>query len=462
MSSEQPKKGSGCLKVIFILFTVFVLITIVTYFTVWRTSYDEKDLAKINSQIDEMFIFYRSIPEKDNGWKDYEKALDKICLETPSFKIDFNENNYILRGFPKEKIADVDDILDLNKDVFQLVDKGFEKNYIFTEEIFLYSYPPYGGKHVYKIPALSELLLIKGDREKTRKEALKRYIQAVQLYADTIENLLGFTHINISYIGMTRIKHLLLEKDTDPAVYKYAISELTRLSRQRTGVPDKLKARFKRVQDNDFASLSISTQQANLLVKSLFKREINATSKMFTGLIKAFDISVPEGFKKLNNFKFHPFTFAEQQYGSLIHYDFYDFVELEANAQGLPVIAALQLYKVENGEYPDNLDQLVPKYLEKLPEDPLAPDKMYKYRKKDDGFILYGVGTNGKDDRGKTFDLERKTGDFVILDTANKPDQYFRKEYEQVWKNEKKDIESSRKNKENKKTTKINKLKKFR
>ncbi|MBI4245287.1 MAG: hypothetical protein HY606_14455, partial [Planctomycetes bacterium] len=59
----------------------------------------------------------------------------------------------------------------------------------------------------------------------------------------------------------------------------------------------------------------------------------------------------------------------------------------------------LKIYKIEKGIYPDSLDALMPDYLLELPKDPFI-GKDYIYRKEGDGFIVYGVGMNEKDDGG--------------------------------------------------------------
>jgi hypothetical protein len=60
---------------------------------------------------------------------------------------------------------------------------------------------------------------------------------------------------------------------------------------------------------------------------------------------------------------------------------------------------ALKIYKSENGVYPENLDKLTPGILKEIPVDPCS-GKSLVYRKSKDGFILYSVGTNLKDDNG--------------------------------------------------------------
>jgi hypothetical protein len=60
----------------------------------------------------------------------------------------------------------------------------------------------------------------------------------------------------------------------------------------------------------------------------------------------------------------------------------------------------LKRYQLKHGNYPPNLDSLVPEFLSVIPTDPVD-GKPLNYRLKADGtFLLYSVGENGKDDGG--------------------------------------------------------------
>ena len=66
----------------------------------------------------------------------------------------------------------------------------------------------------------------------------------------------------------------------------------------------------------------------------------------------------------------------------------------------LTVLAILQ-YEEDNRKYPQDLEKLVETgYLKELPLDPFS-DGPLVYRKTDEGFTLYSVGTNFKDDGGQ-------------------------------------------------------------
>ncbi len=73
------------------------------------------------------------------------------------------------------------------------------------------------------------------------------------------------------------------------------------------------------------------------------------------------------------------------------------------------VVLALGAYRTEHGQYPAELAALVPKYIDKLPSDPYSGDQL-KYRREKEGYVLYAVGPNLKDDNGYGMQLlgERK------------------------------------------------------
>ncbi|MDR0520346.1 MAG: hypothetical protein LBH00_00680 [Planctomycetaceae bacterium] len=67
---------------------------------------------------------------------------------------------------------------------------------------------------------------------------------------------------------------------------------------------------------------------------------------------------------------------------------------------------ALERYKTDSGKYPDNLDALVPQYLDEVPPDGFTGRKTITYKpaagdkSAADKFILYSFGANGVDDNG--------------------------------------------------------------
>ncbi|MBN2455292.1 MAG: hypothetical protein JXB29_01950 [Sedimentisphaerales bacterium] len=73
----------------------------------------------------------------------------------------------------------------------------------------------------------------------------------------------------------------------------------------------------------------------------------------------------------------------------------------KADTEATLVIIAMSRYRQDVGTYPEKMEALITAgYLKQLPMDPWS-DKPLVYKKTDDGFMLYGVGSNFKDDSGE-------------------------------------------------------------
>jgi len=70
-----------------------------------------------------------------------------------------------------------------------------------------------------------------------------------------------------------------------------------------------------------------------------------------------------------------------------------------ARCRGARLAFALKCYRSQHGKYPETLTSLVPGFLPVLPPDPFtgAP---YAYQPEGEGFVIYSLGANGKDDGG--------------------------------------------------------------
>ena len=63
---------------------------------------------------------------------------------------------------------------------------------------------------------------------------------------------------------------------------------------------------------------------------------------------------------------------------------------------------SLAHYRLENGGYPENLSQLSPRYIGKVPDDFFVGQPLC-YERKETGYLLYSQGPNRKDDSGKPY-----------------------------------------------------------
>ncbi|MDR2440966.1 MAG: type II secretion system protein GspG [Planctomycetaceae bacterium] len=77
--------------------------------------------------------------------------------------------------------------------------------------------------------------------------------------------------------------------------------------------------------------------------------------------------------------------------------------KMEALERLLDIAFALELYRHDHGQYPASLEELVEKYIEKIPDDPYTDGKPFHYDlelQPNTGYLLYSVGANGNDDNG--------------------------------------------------------------
>src|SRR5439155_5864966 len=74
---------------------------------------------------------------------------------------------------------------------------------------------------------------------------------------------------------------------------------------------------------------------------------------------------------------------------------------------------ALAGYQRDHGRYPAKLDALAPKYLAKIPVD-LFSGKPLIYRPSKDGYLLYSVGVNGRDDHGRGIEDDPRGDDLSV------------------------------------------------
>jgi hypothetical protein len=85
----------------------------------------------------------------------------------------------------------------------------------------------------------------------------------------------------------------------------------------------------------------------------------------------------------------------------------------EQTQYNLRVAFALAAYQRDNGKFPKTSDALAPKYLATIPQD-LFSGKSLIYRPSADGYLLYSVGVNGRDDDGRSYDDDPPGDDLPV------------------------------------------------
>lgn len=93
----------------------------------------------------------------------------------------------------------------------------------------------------------------------------------------------------------------------------------------------------------------------------------------------------------------------------------------QAAVHKLIIACALEEYRLEQGVYPAKLDELVPKYLAKIPHDVIDGKPMRYRRESQDSFVLYSIGWNRNDEGGVVKETtETKTSPLFGITYASK------------------------------------------
>ncbi|TWT85474.1 hypothetical protein Pla123a_02810 [Posidoniimonas polymericola] len=90
----------------------------------------------------------------------------------------------------------------------------------------------------------------------------------------------------------------------------------------------------------------------------------------------------------------------------------------------MPIAAALALYRVEHGGYPESLDALTPGLLPETPTD-LFHHAPFAYRRTGRGYLLYSLGPNGWDDGG-SHELNDVFRGYAVRTDTDQEDQTIR------------------------------------
>jgi hypothetical protein len=72
----------------------------------------------------------------------------------------------------------------------------------------------------------------------------------------------------------------------------------------------------------------------------------------------------------------------------------------------LVIALAVRAFKIERGDYPNDLAELVPEYLSEVPIDPYSDNQPLRYKRQDGDFLLYSVGPDCRDDGGRPWNRE--------------------------------------------------------
>lgn len=419
MSNDNvPKKEMSFLaKTILIILTFAVMAVIIFYFAFWRvpdrTAEIDETISKIkdrNSQID-------SFPPAQNGWTYYEKAM-KSFKPAP---MDTATRAGVIEPPPEDSLIDEKESLDIiretfdnNKEALELANQGLEK-----EKSFLYPDPPIpqGGAGVInnELDNMTRFLIFAGDYEVSRgrlKEAAARYLQSLDMLKSNSQRHFFPPEIysGIYDAAFFRLSDLIESNPDDKDLMNFILQKAQRLtgSMQDYDVYMEtyilyMKYGRKNIEsflENEIQSSLASGQYqvitSHIPVQLAVSREVKIIENLILSYLykDPFSITPPK----------HPISIAsiEGEITGSIKDKYNQYAFIETKIRGIRLLAVLQLYKIENGKYPDRLSLLVPKYIKSIPEDPFLPGSEFSYTKKEKSHVqFHSVGSDRKNDNGK-------------------------------------------------------------
>ncbi len=87
----------------------------------------------------------------------------------------------------------------------------------------------------------------------------------------------------------------------------------------------------------------------------------------------------------------------------------------QLSTQAAMTMLAIEIYRLDHGQLPELLDELVPKYLPSVPQDPFNPGFPLQYVVDETGYMVYAAGADGDLDGGVQIDPEVDRGQFRWL-----------------------------------------------
>jgi hypothetical protein len=123
------------------------------------------------------------------------------------------------------------------------------------------------------------------------------------------------------------------------------------------------------------------------------EREITGTMMTWSGRL-GFLLKSPRGRREWSSKSFAWFALYHRRPWFRHH------AKAETRINLLIIALALAAWKAEHGSYPERLAEIMPVYLKELPLDHFS-GKPPVYQRKGEGYILYSIGQNLKDDGGR-------------------------------------------------------------
>lgn len=383
------------------------------------TEANSTDLSEVKTEVEKKVETAMAVPESENGWVDYEKASLEL-----KFDERFSPQILAEQGINDENINEVEQPLTENAQVLKLLNQGYEKT---SFQIYIDYKKGAAAKvpNFRKLRSLAYFLTLAGDYEQSRgndKQAAVHYLQCVRLGQGAGNNgslIFGMIGIAIEKIGLKPLKALLCRENISAETCSYITEEMTKLNKDHFTMTQLLDGEmlfidysFESIMkgefDNDFKEYRNKPQ--------LIGKERAAYGEWYLEARKAVEGSYNDSLKKISAIKPAPENSLIDKFIPNIGKAYNHYIKIRTEFRGIMLLSAVREFREAKGSYPENLNMLIPEFIDEIPADPISADNKFIYNNESGKAILYSVGINQKDDGGKQAeDKDLADGDMVFL-----------------------------------------------
>ena len=380
-----------------------------------------RDIPKVDDS--DLLLSKVEIPKEENAYYLLKEAVGKIYI--PRDKIKAIDEIVYKDTWDKEFI---EELLEKNKDVFEIFKKATEYNYFQFPDLDTISYISLSSESknvALRLSDLSKLVIIKSKyliKEGKGKEALDLIFGLIKI-GHMIEE--GFIHDSIIYSFGAQTKKYGLKALIEAVPYLYLSKEesknyINRLEnfkgnkegliralkgdymnflKEKEVIEENLRNEFKKnnfiarfinfPDDIIFAYFSYKPNEAKKLIADLYRDVIDKANKdCYEIETKNYKFKMPKSEIKR--------IFTKNLVGKTIYdkkaANIYTPLEIKCletlYIESAKTLLALKAYKIENGNLPKSLEELVPEYFSFIPEDPFD-GKALKYSPEEK--IIYSI-----------------------------------------------------------------------
>ena len=397
---------------------IILIILLILGLSYWAYSKDEP-LPKD----DDLKLVRIVVPADENAWYPLKQAVENFYLP-----IDQREDFHDIAEGKKWDKEFVKELLEKNKATLEYFEKAVELPVfqIPPEKIEpdgVIRIRPSPIQDIARLVSIKSAYLFEQGKEKEAFDTAMKLVELGYMIANSqgpyIVHLVGSVK---KEIGLTRLRLLIPEINLPSDLLKNYIKKLEQFKRPKQGIISAYKFEyefFRGILERGAIPTSFD-EEKKIPDFPPHRFKPNQTKRIFAETFRFYINNISEPYSKVKEFK-HPEVedfdwdapkivqlFSRNFEGKLFYYmaimpPLGVYYERVFSVTGTQLLLAMRGYQIENRKLPESLEELVPEYFVKVPQDPF--DGNYIRYSKEKG-IIYSVGRNLKDEGGEGDDLQ--------------------------------------------------------